>query len=485
MATVTVPVGTAVSATDLNDLDGDGDENSPYELDSFEDLLAIEQDFDAYYILTDDIEFPSEREVMNPLGFGIGGSEYYGNFTYFTGTLDGQGYEIRDFVIEGNGISGLFAGIGSGGVVKNLNIVNIDVSSGAAGGLAGTFEGGAEGEVRNVSVTGTVGGGYGVGGLFGDLYSGTVADCSSSATVSGTENIGGIVGNMYSGGDETTITRTYAEGDVTSVINGNYVGGFVGRMQAGNVSLCFATGNVESGNAEGGADVGGFVGSLDGGSILRAYARGNVTGAGAETAGVGGFAGTVVSVSGILEEVYSTGTVSEGFNSGGLVGTAVLVLGEVSALDSHVISGYWDEEESGLTNSDGGEGLTTAQMTGDDAPNNMDGFDFDNTWVTITGDGNPVIGFDEPEEMEITAVQPTEEGYPVFGWQVAEDEQDCVNRRNLGRGQEDEECPFDRDIERGGSRRELDRNTGRGGDGEHTDSETSRRDRGRGSRRGR
>jgi parallel beta-helix repeat protein len=61
---------------------------------------------------------------------------------------------------------------------------------------------------------------------------------------------------------------------------------------------------------------------------------------------------------------------------------------------------------------------------------------------------------------------------------------ECVNRRDLGRGQEDSECPFDRDISRGGSREELDRNTGRGGTGEHRDSSTSRRNRGRGSTRG-
>jgi len=60
---------------------------------------------------------------------------------------------------------------------------------------------------------------------------------------------------------------------------------------------------------------------------------------------------------------------------------------------------------------------------------------------------------------------------------------ECVDRRDLGRGQEDEECPFDRDISRGGSREELDRNTGRGGGVEHRDSATSRRNRGRGQSR--
>lgn len=59
---------------------------------------------------------------------------------------------------------------------------------------------------------------------------------------------------------------------------------------------------------------------------------------------------------------------------------------------------------------------------------------------------------------------------------------DCINRRDLSRGQEELECPFDSDISRGGSREELDRESGRAGEGRHRDSATARRNRGRGSR---
>ncbi|MDZ7687925.1 MAG: right-handed parallel beta-helix repeat-containing protein [Halobacteriales archaeon] len=57
----------------------------------------------------------------------------------------------------------------------------------------------------------------------------------------------------------------------------------------------------------------------------------------------------------------------------------------------------------------------------------------------------------------------------------------CINRRDLSRGEEDFECPFDRDVQRGGSREELDRESGRRGTGEHRDSATERRNRGRGN----
>ncbi|MDZ7687929.1 MAG: right-handed parallel beta-helix repeat-containing protein [Halobacteriales archaeon] len=59
----------------------------------------------------------------------------------------------------------------------------------------------------------------------------------------------------------------------------------------------------------------------------------------------------------------------------------------------------------------------------------------------------------------------------------AESVGDCVNRRDLSRGEENLECPFDRDVQRGGSREGLDRDTGRGGTGEHRDSATERRNR--------
>jgi parallel beta-helix repeat protein len=69
-------------------------------------------------------------------------------------------------------------------------------------------------------------------------------------------------------------------------------------------------------------------------------------------------------------------------------------------------------------------------------------------------------------------------GTSVSGAPGADAGGDCINRRNIGRGQEGQECPRDRGLGRGGSREELDRETGR-------NSDTARRDRGRGERGGR
>ncbi|MDZ7689382.1 MAG: hypothetical protein U5J64_11865 [Halobacteriales archaeon] len=488
IATATVVSGKAGAVT-ADDLPGNGTEQNPYEISTFEQLLAIDDiGLSANYILTDNIEFDGGTP-MTPLAFDSSG---YGASDPFFGTLDGQGYEIRNLEIEGGTYydgAGLFGYIGDGGVVKNLSLVNISVSGeGKVGTVAGVFQGGADGEIRNVSVTGEVQGlNRGTGGLVGEMDSGTIAESDTSATVSGTYTLGGVLGYLYGG----EVTQTYATGDVGPAFESSpgRVSGFVGYMSGGSISLSFATGA-----SSGGGDVGGFVGQLRDGSITKAYARGDVTGIGVEAGPLGGFAGSVggFGEAGSVEEVYSTGAVTDGYG-GGLIGEFnPPQVGSVSPLSSHANNTYWDIPASGRETSDGGTGLgdiddtpPADQMTGDDAPDNMLGFDFENTWVAVTGDEDAIIGFRPAgTEVQIQATQPNGPGYPVFGWQLGEDEKTCIDRRNLGRGQEDEECEFDRDIERGGSRRELDRQTGRGGDGEHIDSDTSRRDRGRGSRRG-
>ena len=519
MATVTVTTGAAVAQTNLGNLPGDGSEANPYELDSFEDLLAIDQDLTANYVLTDNIEFGAENPPIEPLAFD-GGSYYGYSTTDFTGTLDGQGFEIRDFVIDGASLydgGGLFGSIGSGGVVKNLNIVNIDVIGDSfAGGLTGKFDGGADGKIENVSVTGVVEsrGSFGsnvpsAGGIVGTMISGTVSDCSSSADITGERNLGGAIGDM-SGGD---VTRTSAEGGISVVVERSSDGGFVGRLSSGTITQCYATGNVD-----GDADVGGFVGEMAGGEINQAYAWGDVSG----FENVGGFVGFLRD--GTIEEVYATGEILAEGGGGGLVGGVPVegvveepILREtdgdsITPLQISLDVAYWDEVSTGKSNAIGTgsiplgsnvEGFSTDadgdtkadEMTGDDAPDNMVGFDFENTWVTITEDGDSVISFgiedvspDQQEDTEGISIAQERvqegDGWPRFGGS-AEGEKTCIDRRDIGRGQEDEECPFDRSIERGGSRENLDRQTGRGGRGEHRDSETSRRDRGRGSGRGR
>jgi len=197
----------------------------------------------------------------------------------FTGTFDGQGFEIRDLVINRpeEALVGLFSVTAEAAVIQNLKVVNAIVTGYT---IAGGLVAANVGLVTNAGFSGNVTGQLSVGGVTGDNQ-GTVSNSYSTGFVSGAEeNVGGLIGD-----NKGTVSDSYSSANATGE---QFVGGLVGRVSSGTVD--------------------------------KSYATGNVTG-----------------------EDYV----------GGLVGSAPL--GAVS--DS-----FWDEEASGVTESDGGTGKTTAEM---------------------------------------------------------------------------------------------------------------------------
>ena len=93
------------------------------------------------------------------------------------------------------------------------------------------------------------------------------------------------------------------------------------------------------------ADVAGLVG-INFGSILNCYATGSASGWGY----IGGLVGTN---GGTISNCYATGKASGDEHIGGLVGYNY---------SGSVLACFWDTEASGLLNSDGGTGKTTAEM---------------------------------------------------------------------------------------------------------------------------
>lgn len=507
IATVTVVSGTASA-----NLDGSGTESDPFRIRTFEDLLAIddgsiEDSLTKHYVLEEDID-ATEEEQIAPLAFATSSGE---DPKDFTGTFDGQGNSIIGLTIDGFSEydnAGLFGSIAEGGIVRNLDLVDIDVTGDdAVGGVVGEFDGGTEGEIRNVSVSGSVRGGFSGdgGGIVGQMLSGTVVDSSSSADIGGNDNLGGAIGEMNGG----EVKRSFSEGNITS--EGVSNGGFVGRFTGGTINQSYATGRVSAGSS-----VGGFAGLMNGGEVNQAYAWGNVEGF---EGGVGGFVGFFGD--GSIEEVYAVGEVNAEVGGGLVGGVPTEDVGDepifseeteersIISLQASLDVAYWDEVSTGETDAIGSGSLPLGsnveafstdadndgkadKMTGDDAPDNMIGFDFDNTWVTITEDGDSIISFgvdyispDQEEDTEDISIAQEQDGdgYPRFG--DTPDQKDCIDRREISRGEEDAECPFDRTVKRGGSRDELDRTTGRGGDDTHRDSATARRDGGREQGRGR
>ena len=292
----------------------------------------------------------------------------------FTGTLDGNGYVVKNLTINRpteDGV-GLFAMIGdgntmSGGEVKNLGLENVDVSgnSGAAG-LASA----SVGNIANCYVIGDVkgditgNGAFGAGGLVGNNAGGTISNSFASGSVTGSgAYIGGLVGMNYSG----TITNSYTSSEVTG--NGEGVGGLVGWDVTGNISNSHAEGKV-IGN---GISTGGLIGTLSGGTISNSYATGSIIGNNDKTGGLVGFL-----ANGTISNSYATGLVQGTTNVGGLVG--------LSDTNAKIENSIWNTQTTGQNaayGSDDGSGtfnnnngLTTSQMKD---PTNWTGWD-DTIW---------------------------------------------------------------------------------------------------------
>lgn len=389
-------VGASIDAPDpedyetlLDDVDGTGSADDPYVLTTVAELQAVDGDRSAHYELGADID-ASETENWNdgagfePLGDGsLTDQMDYGNA--FRGAFDGNGYEIRELYVnrpERDRI-GLFELFPGSATIENVTLVDIDVTGATTvGGLVGP----SGCELTQCHVSGTVAGRQNVGGLVG-RNSSTIADSDVTATVtSENRSAGGLVAL-----NRGTITRSFASGDVSG---DQTIGGLVGRNESA-VTESYATGDVTTGG-----EGGGLVGmNTSGGSVTDSYATGNVD-ADVVVGGLVGQNGGDVSTS------YAVGPVTGGSYSGGLVGMH----------DGDVTDSYCDEEASGLSDQFPKINLTTSEMTGDAARDNMDGFDFDGVWRTVSS----------PDE------------YPALGWQVDESDDTAADHASAEGSEEGE-----------------------------------------------
>jgi len=302
--------------------------NQAESISDWYDLEDIRDDLSADYVLTDDLtedidgysEFIDTDEGWYPIG---------NDTDPFTGTFDGNGYQIKDLYINRSEMDdvGLFGSI-DGAEITDLGLVDADISG--------------------VSL---------VGGLVGS-NSGTVENSYASGNVNGTgHSSGGLIG-----WNDGTVMNSFAASDLSGSID---VGGLIGSND-GMVENSYATGGVS-----GWSRVGGLIGYNDEGTVESSYAA-------------GGVAGTT---------------------EGGLIGRN----------DATVSNSYWDIDTSGMNTSAGGTGLPTVEMTGGNAPNNLDGFDFVDTWETVNEgdddadeDGYPVLQVISRKE-QLEHVYPSED----------------------------------------------------------------------------
>ena len=230
----------------------DGNSSQNLEIHTWYDLDAIRDDPTGSYVLVNDLDSTTAGydELAGP---AANEGEGWLGIWYFVGTFDGQGYEIRDLFIgrPADTFVGLFSYVGGTGVVKNIGVVNADVSGSYQ---VGALVGQNKGTLLSCHSSGSVVGGQWVGGLVGvnsgwedtpDPVAGTVTDCYSDASVTATKSgIGGLVGNNDAG----TLIRSHSTGSVTGYA---WVGGLAG-VNGGLMADCYSTGSVTGDQLVGG-----------------------------------------------------------------------------------------------------------------------------------------------------------------------------------------------------------------------------------------
>ncbi|MCC5907903.1 MAG: hypothetical protein JJU13_16945 [Balneolaceae bacterium] len=362
---------------------GDGSVGNPYQVSTAEQLQTISEFLSSHFIQVNNINAGSTSGWNGGSGFSPIGS----SSNPFTGTFNGNGFEISGLTIDRDGDDhvGLF-GVAGNAQISNTGLVGVNITGeDIVGGLAGANNG----QISNSYVTGNVSGDEIIGGLVG-INNGQISGSHSEVDVFGDDDhVGGLAGINGNNGE---ITDSFASGNVEGV--DDEIGGLVGTNN-GQITSSYATGNVV-----GDESVGGLVGT-NSGEISRSYATGNVSG----DESIGGFVGANRN-NARIENSYATGSVSGDDELGGFAGknwpngliATSYASGSVSGDDdtggfigwnrASLDSCYWDSQVAnqssgiGRGNQNGLTGLTTSEMTGSSAEENMPGFDWNSVWRT-------------------------------------------------------------------------------------------------------
>jgi The GLUG motif. len=285
----------------------------------------------------------------------------------FTGGLVGVADEnvvIKDATASG-GVSGTNATGGLVGLAENGSTItnatasrNVDGSD-FTGGLVGFSD--EDVVIKDATASGGVNGSDSVGGLVGQSR-GRIMNATACGNVDGLALTGGLVGFNDEDG---VIKDATASGGVSGSDN---VGGLAGQNN-GTITTARALSNTE-----GERDVGGLVGANIG-AVRNTSASGTVS--------ADEFAGGLIGVHiGIVEDSFAVGNVTATADVGGLVGNRSRLGRQGTVRDS-----YFDEQATSQDTSAGAASeLTTSEMQGTAAEQNMGGLEFGESWQTVSDD---------------------------------------------------------------------------------------------------
>ncbi|MCL2444349.1 MAG: hypothetical protein FWD13_12935, partial [Treponema sp.] len=158
----------------------------------FNAYANTEAGLSKHYVLTESVEL-EEPDVNESNWTAIGEYTSAQNNSPFTGSFDGGGNTITGLVINiSSSYQGMFA-YTSGGIIKNLGLVDCDITGGSqVGGIVGIMR--ETSIVQNCYVTGIINGANSVGGIVGNVAASMLQNCYSTSNVFGNQNVGGIVG---------------------------------------------------------------------------------------------------------------------------------------------------------------------------------------------------------------------------------------------------------------------------------------------------
>ena len=303
-----------------HDLDGDGSPDSDGDANKYADAFPISGE-ETVCDTCDGYELTRSLDFGDPVSYDSGsintawttGQGWNSIGDRFEATFDGSGYTVNKLYINRPDTYnvGLFLWNDRDGVIRNIGVVDVDITGQSGGGLAG----GNAGTISDSYSTGRVegsGGLVGRNGLpIGMQHSAKISRSHSSAEVSGS-NVGGLAGENFG-----AIMFSHASGNVSADADGDG-GGLVARNYYGTIRASYATGNVS-----GGDPVGGLAGYLWAGSIDSSYATGSVEAG--DTGTAGGLVGRSISDSNFSGDArvtasYATGSVKGGVGVGGLIG---------------------------------------------------------------------------------------------------------------------------------------------------------------------
>lgn len=393
----------------------------------FNELAQTPEDYNKQFILMTDLDLNGityEQAVIapdrDPETWGHQGAQ-------FKGTFDGNGFTIHNLTI--NNPSGFYISLigrlGGGGVVRNLRLKRVNIiGQSSVAGLTSEMEG----YVSNCSVEGRIQGQYYAAALVAYNDGGTIEDCRALSVIV-CNKVGSFLGGLLSNNNRGIVRRCYAGCSIVLNQPGSHLGGLTAANWKGTIEQCLSTLVIHS-SSRGFTIAGGLCGENKG--ILRCSASMNTD---LRVPGdcVGGLVGHNEST---IESCYAEGKVFGKVDTGGLVGlnsgyildsySDVAVcgqggvggfsgtnlygiarsysLGRVAAMDEppggfvgrnegRIEMSYWNIETSGISASEGGMPLTSAQFRN---PEMFAGWG-DGRWVIAQGNDRPRLVWEKTQ----------------------------------------------------------------------------------------